>query len=110
MRLTEAQCQSTLIDAAKRGGWRVHAQRTALSKSGRHMTAIQGDRGFPDLVIAHPKRGVWFIEAKRRPNKVEPEQQKWLDVLGADAVVAWVPERLDEWCEWLLNEKVGMPL
>lgn len=109
-RATEAECQATLVAAAKRGGWLVHAQRPAMRQSGKWSTAIQGDAGFPDLVCCHPVRGLLFAELKRKPNKVEPAQQKWLDALskphGANipvVVVMWVPEELDAWCDWLVN-------
>ena len=107
-RPTELQCQATIIAAAKRGGWRVHAERTSLTQSGRYSTAIAGHRGFPDLVLANPTRGVVIVELKRKPNRVEPEQQRWLDVLtasGFDARVVWVPEELDVFCAWLIGGK-----
>lgn len=105
-RATELQCQSTIVAAAIRGGWRVHAERTSLTASGRYATAIQGHRGFPDLVLAHPTRGVVIVELKRKPNKVEDEQQAWLDALlddGLCVMVWWVPEDLDRHCAWLIG-------
>lgn len=99
-RATEAQCQATIIAAAKRGGWRVHAQRPALQRSGKWSVAIQGDPGYPDLTISHPLRGTHFLELKRAPNKVEPAQQQWLNLLPNSRVV-WVPEHLDECLAWL---------
>ena len=105
-RPTELQCQATLIDAAKRGGWRVHAERTSLTASGRHATAIAGHRGYPDLTLAHPTRGLLFVELKRKPNKMEAEQQAWQETLtwaGACAQTWWVPENLDEHCAWLIS-------
>ena len=104
-RLTERQCQDKIIDAAKLGGWLVHAGRPARTANG-WATAIQGHAGFPDLVLVHPRRGLWFVELKRKPNKVEPAQQLWLSVIrdapGSTCVrVLWVPEQMDEFIAWL---------
>lgn len=105
LRATEAECQRTVIDAAKLCGWLVHAERPAQSARGWR-TPVQGHAGFPDLVLVHPTRGLAFIELKRRPNKVEDAQQAWLDVLGrhADARVWWVPEQLHELCQFLATQ------
>lgn len=102
-RLTEQQCQDKIIDAAKLGGWLVHAGRPARTANG-WATAIQGHAGFPDLVLVHPRRGVRFVELKRKPNKLEPAQAEWLNQLNAAHVrahVLWVPEQMDEFIAWL---------
>lgn len=101
-RASELECQRVIVAAAKRGGWRCHAQRAALQRSGKWSTAIMGDAGFPDLVLSHPTRGTHMIELKRAPNKVEPAQQQWLNLLP-NARVVWVPEQLDECVNWLVN-------
>jgi len=72
------------------------------------MTPIQGDAGFPDLVLV---RGLdlWFVELKRKPNKIEPAQQTWLDLLGAAGAVAhivYVPEGLDAFLTMLAKPAV----
>lgn len=95
-RATESQCQATIVATAKMFGWRVHAERAANSGRGWR-TPIQGHAGFPDLVLVRDGRAL-VVELKRRPNKVEPEQQEWLDALaaaGLEARVVWVPEQLD---------------
>lgn len=92
-RATETQCQATIVAGAKTFGWRVHAERPAQGGKGWR-TPIQGHKGFPDLVLVRGRR-VMFVELKRKPNKVEPEQQEWLDdlaVAGVEARVVWVPE------------------
>ena len=101
-RATELQCQATLIAAAKRGGWLVHAERPALTQSGRWATNVQGDTGWPDLVLVHPERGMLLVELKRKPSgRVQPNQQRWHDTLAAaghPVAVWWVPEELDARC------------
>ena len=105
-RPTELQCQTTIVDAAKRGGWLVHAERTSRTQSGRWATAIQGHAGFPDLVLLHRDRGLLFCELKRKPNRIEPAQQAWigtLQVMDVPVRVVWVPEQMREFCTWLVS-------
>lgn len=96
-RPTEIQCQATIVEAAKLFGWRIHATRPARSAKGWR-TPIQGHAGFPDLVLA---RGpdLLFVELKRKPNRIEPDQQAWHDALaaaGATVHVVWVPEGMPQ--------------
>lgn len=82
-RPTEAQCQATIVEAAKRGGWLVHAERAARTQSGKWSTPIQGHAGFPDLILISPDhRTIIVAELKRKPNKVEPHQWTWLDAFS----------------------------
>ena len=107
-RATEAQCQATLIAAATRAGWRVHAERPAQVRTGRWATNVQGHTGWPDLALAHPDRGFLLVELKRKPNRIEPAQQAWHDLLraaGIDVQVWWVPEELDARCAWLQSAR-----
>lgn len=106
-RATEAQCQRTVVEAARLGGWLVYHNRPAQNGQGRWRTALQGHQGFPDLVLVHAiARLVWFVELKRRPNTMAPEQLAWGDALhnaGADWRVVWVPDELDEFVQLLAN-------
>lgn len=81
LKATEAQWQDAIVEAAKATGWLVHAERAAQTGQGWR-TAIQGHKGFPDLVMVHPRRArVLFIELKRKPNKATKEQLDWLAAL-----------------------------
>lgn len=94
-RPTEAQCQATIVAAAKLLGWKVHATRQAMTRRGWR-TPVQGHAGFPDLVLVRGSQ-LRMVELKRKPNRVEPEQQEWLVALaaaGVDVSVAWVPEQM----------------
>jgi hypothetical protein len=106
-RPTEAECQRTIVAAAKLAGWLVYHNRPAQNGHGRWLTALQGHQGFPDLVLVHAlARQVWFVELKRRPNTLAPEQLAWADALrnaGADWHVVWVPDELDEFCQLLAD-------
>lgn len=123
-RATEAQCQATIIEAAKRGGWLCHAERPARMQSGKWSTPIQGHAGFPDLVLISPDhRTIIVAELKRKPNKVEPQQWTWLDAFsdvgryarcefvsdlygGLHVAVWWIPDDLDAICAALANGQV----
>lgn len=102
---TEKQCQATIVEAAKTLGYLVHHTRPAQSRHGWR-TPVQGDVGFPDLVIAgHGK--VFVVELKRKPNRVDVRQQTWIDTLGdagIHATVVWVPDGMqafiDELARW----------
>lgn len=79
--LTEAQYQQRVIDLARTLGYRVAHFRPALTRSGRWATPMQGDKGFPDLVLAKGGR-VLLAELKTDVGRLGPGQQGWLDALG----------------------------
>lgn len=96
-RPTEAQCQDTIIEAAMALGFLVHHCRASRTQSGRWATAVQGNVGFPDLVIVGFGK-VIAIELKRHPRKPSAEQIHWLAALsaaGVDARLVYVPEGMD---------------
>lgn len=103
-RATERACQDAIVAAARIGGWRVLAIRPAVGRKGRWQSPIQGDPGFPDLTLVHPRLGLRFVELKRWPNKLEPAQEAWkvaLDAAGAKWRLVWVPEELRSFCQEL---------
>ncbi|BCW96778.1 MAG: VRR-NUC domain-containing protein [Fimbriimonadales bacterium] len=90
---SEQEFQRTLLELARLKGWRVHHTRPALDRRGRWLTPIQGDAGFPDLVLARGGR-VLFVELKREGRRPSPQQQAWLDALAGCAgveVYVWTP-------------------
>lgn len=108
-RASEADCQDTIVAAAKAAGWRVHAARPAASRTGRWSTPIQGHAGFPDLILVHRTRGLVVVELKRRPNSVEPDQREWLVQLraaGLQVCVWWVPEQLSDALDFITGKAV----
>jgi hypothetical protein len=89
----EEEFQFRVIQAAKRYGYLVSHSRPSLSQSGRWHTAIQGDKGFLDLVLA--KAGdVIIAELKSDNGRLTPEQKLWIVALGGLAVV-WRPRDWD---------------
>ena len=86
----EKEFQRAVIEYAKMMGWRVHHTLPAITQSGRWITPVQGDVGFPDLVLCRPPRLI-LAELKRVGGKVSPQQQEWLDALQAcDGVECYV--------------------
>ncbi len=78
--MMEREVVDSLLDAAKELGWLAHHDRPALTERGWR-TAIQGDKGFPDLLLTKDGRSaVW--EVKSDVGKVSPAQQQWLDELA----------------------------
>lgn len=79
--MTEADYQRRIIDCAQRNGWLVFHPRPARV-GGRIITAFDGHKGFPDLVLA---RGgvVLLAEIKLDHSYPEPEQRAWRDAIGA---------------------------
>jgi hypothetical protein len=89
----ERDFQRTLIEYARLRGWRVYHARPALTQRGRWLTPVQGDVGFPDLVLARQGRLI-FAELKREGRKPTPLQQGWLEVLATCPCVevyVWTP-------------------
>ena len=83
---TEAEFQTLVIDYAHLMGWRVAHFRPAQTGKGWR-TAMQGDPGFPDLVLA--RNGVVILaELKSEKGQLSASQLQWSIV--ADALV-WRP-------------------
>lgn len=88
--------QDKVIQLARMNGFRVQHSRPVQQKDGRWLTAIQGDAGFPDLVLASRDRGVLFIELKSDSGKLSPGQVMWQQALAPH-------------CEWLLIRESDLP-
>ncbi len=74
--LTEAQFLTKVTDLARVRGWLSHHDR------GDYRKCIQGDPGFPDLVLARDGR-VLFVELKAKNGRLSPAQREWFTALGA---------------------------
>ena len=85
-----------MIAIAKHYGWLVYHPLPAMNARGKWRTAQAGDTGFPDLVLAHHRRGVIFAELKSEIGRVSDRQMRWISELrqaGAEAYV-WRPSAL----------------
>lgn len=104
---TETRYTTTVVELARVLGWRVSHFRPARTATGWR-TAVQGDAGFPDLVMA--KGGVViFAELKTANGRVSPAQRDWLDALdrcpGVRTFLWVVPDQFDEIEEVLRGQK-----
>ena len=90
---SEAEFQRAVIDLAERRGWLVAHFRPARTAQGWR-TPVEGDAGFPDLVLA--RAGVvWLVELKSERGPWTEAQQAWARELGA----SWKLYRPRHWPE-----------
>lgn len=93
---SEAVFLRQVIDVAQILGWKAHHVRPAWSRKG-FVTPIQGDAGFPDLVLVRPPR-VLFVELKIDNGRLTEAQEWWMNDLqkcpGVETYV-WRPKMWD---------------
>lgn len=80
LHISEAVFQSQVIKAARLTGWRIFHALPAMNRRGQWRTAMSGDIGFPDLVMAKAGR-IWFVELKTDSGKLTEAQQAWMEAL-----------------------------
>lgn len=90
-RVSEDDLLRAVIDLADQLGVHVHHCRPARTERG-WVTPIQGDAGFPDLVLAGPG-GVLFAELKSGEGRMTKHQSDWRVALAkaGATVVIWRP-------------------
>lgn len=101
--MTEEQLQDAVIDLARLTGWKVAHFRAARTGDGWRTPVAADGKGFPDLVLVHPTRGVLFRELKSASGRATIDQRLWLEDLrdaGADARV-WTP---DDWQDGTIED------
>lgn len=91
--MTEKEFTKAVIEMAQLFGWLCAHFRPAMTQKGAWVTAMMGDTGFPDLVLAHSSRGTLFAELKVGSNKPSKAQQAWLHALAESGQEAhlWYP-------------------
>ena len=77
--ISEEAFQRQVVQLAHLYGWRVHATRPAWTKKG-WKTPIQGDKGFPDLVLVKGGRLI-LAELKKEDGHLTQSQGEWLVAL-----------------------------
>jgi hypothetical protein len=108
--MLEAQFQAQVIQLARMNGWKVFHPAKMMDRNGTWRTALQGDKGWPDLVLAHKDRGLIVAELKSDVGKLSFEQQAWLTHLAPWAeVYVWRPKDLDTIADRLSQAK-GAPV
>jgi hypothetical protein len=73
--MNEADYQARIIDTARLHGWRCAHFRPAHTAKGWR-TPIEGDRGFPDLVLARDGH-IIIAELKSDRGRLGPGQSEW---------------------------------
>ena len=75
---SEREFQNAVVEYAHLNGWLVHHGRAAQVREGKWVTPIQGDAGFPDLVMV---RDGWivFVELKSEKGRLSKTQKRWRD-------------------------------
>lgn len=94
--MLEKDFQQAVIDLARHGGWKVHHARTVKMSTG-HWATVQGDNGFPDLMLAHRHKGIIFAELKTDKGRLSDAQLEWIATLeeaGAEVYV-WRPAQMN---------------
>ncbi len=96
--MTETELKDIVISVAKRYGWLIHHDLPAQNNRGRWLTNIQGDAGFPDLLMVHPVSGkILAVELKSERGKLSPLQKRWLMAFDAGKVFnsVWKPSDME---------------
>ena len=78
--MTERELTDAVVELAQHCGWMVHHDRPGLNRRGQWATNIQGDAGFPDLVLVRGGDAL-FVELKTEKGVVSPGQSHWLHEL-----------------------------
>lgn len=84
--ISERDFQDVVIEYARIMGWRIAHFRPARTAHG-YRTPMQGDKGFPDLVLARKGRVV-FAELKSKRGPVQHDQKAWLEELAPPGQIA----------------------
>jgi hypothetical protein len=98
LKMSEADLKEVVIIVAKRYGWLIHHDLPAQNSRGRWLTNIQGDAGFPDLILLHPVSGrLLSVELKAERGKLSPLQKRWLMAFdaGSHFNAVWKPSDME---------------
>lgn len=79
----EDEFQRLVIELAHVYGWMAAHFRPAMTKHGWRTPAGADGKGWPDLVLVHPKHGVIYAEVKSQKGRLSPDQIRWRDALVA---------------------------
>lgn len=102
-KVSETEFKNTVVDLARRYGWLVHHDLPAVNRRGRWATHVQGDSGFPDLVLVSRNGTVVFAELKTDTGNLSSNQNNWLSRLEKTSCIVevWRPTMLSKIVELL---------
>ena len=93
MQANERMFLDQVMQIARMNGWQVFHASPHLVRPGVWRSDGQG---FPDLLMAHPQRGVIAAELKTDTGKLSPAQIVWRNALAPNMEwVLWRPKDLD---------------
>lgn len=110
--MSEKEFQNQVMDMAKDLDWMRMHTRPAMRQSGGWSTPIQGEKGWPDIVLVRGPRMI-LAELKSESGRLSDEQRAWGERLrhvadasgGALIYAVWRPSDLQQIAE-LLWEKL----
>jgi hypothetical protein len=91
---SERLFQDKVEQIAKMNGWLIFHASPHMVRPGVWRS---DGKGFPDLVLCHPSRGLIFAELKSQEGRLSHEQKLWAEALlnaGVEHYV-WRPNQLD---------------
>ena len=98
--ISEASFMTQVKALAYLHGWSLHHAQPSMTRTGRYITT--GSPGFPDIVMAHPNRGLIFAELKTEIGKLSYAQMNWRAMLIPHAeCYVWRPQDLNDIAERL---------
>lgn len=99
--LPEGDFQDQIVSMANALGWTMRFH---------NVYAVGSDRGFPDLCLVHPRKGVVWLEVKGPKPTIYERQVEWLETLQAAGQQAYLvyPTDFDAVAR-LLQEGVAHP-
>lgn len=93
--------QDQVVQIARMNGWHIH--HATPHKVGN--TWRSDGQGTPDLILAHPQRGLIFAELKTERGKMTPHQKLWALAIAPWAeYYLWRPSQLQ-----LIATRLGGP-
>jgi len=102
---SERDFATAVEDALRLYSWKFTHFRPAMKQNGRWVTALSGDKGFPDYFCVRGPRAL-AIELKSDTGRLTPEQSAWLGALEAAGIETWVmrPRDMDRLLEVLRSD------
>lgn len=96
-KLNESALKAYVVNVARTYRWLIHHDLPAMNRRGRWATHVQGDAGFPDLVLVHHVGDLLVVELKSETGKLTIGQRLFLGAFeraGVETAI-WRPADID---------------